>query len=261
MCRVSPARGEENLPVLSSEDSPSREGTTLWDKNLSTWKKFHTTLEEKGSLSHLPACHLSIPVLSMNLKDGEQNKLESNGSSLTHWRHWLQLDNKAEAEKQVLEHPTQPRHSYSLSNTALEALAHAVALAAFLSVQLLTPGFLKSNWDSACGSLSEEEAEGMRGTTPALTSPEQLCPLLTTEVQLLIDLVFWTQLAIVFLPDCPTVTPPLSYLEGNSNQGTPGHPEGMEERSRWVLIVISAPSPSHTTSRLPLSQKTPAREL
>lgn len=84
ICRVSPAREEENPPVLSSEDSPRREGTTLRDKDLSTWKKFHTTLEEKGSLSHLPVCHLRTPMLSTNLKDGEQNKLEGNASSLTH---------------------------------------------------------------------------------------------------------------------------------------------------------------------------------
>lgn len=80
-------------------------------------------------------------------------------------------------------------------------------------------------------------------------------------VNLLIDLMFWTQFTIVFLPDCPTVTPPLSYLEKNSNQGTPGHPKGMEKKNRWVLVVISAPSPSHTTSCLLLSQKMPAREL
>jgi len=64
----------------------------------------------------------------------------------------------------------------------LKALAHAVALAAFLSVELLTPGFLKSKCDSSPGSLPEEEAEGMWGTAPALTSTEQLCPLLTRDV-------------------------------------------------------------------------------
>lgn len=68
-------------------------------------------------------------------------------------------------------------------------------------------------------------------------------------------LFFWTQPAIVFWPDCPTVTPPLSYPEKNSNQGTPGHPEGMEKKNRWVLVVISAPSTSHTTLWLPTGKK------
>lgn len=130
-----------------------------------------------------------------------------------------------------------------------------MALAAFSSVELLTPSFLKSKCDSSPGSLSEEEAEGMWGTAPALTPAEQLCPLLATVMYLLINLVFWTQPAIVFWPDCPTVTPPLSYLEKNSNQGTPGHPERMEKKNRWVLVIISAPSTSHTTSWLPTGRK------
>ena len=75
------------------------------------------------------------------------------------------------------------------------------------------------------------------------------------EMYLLINLVFWTRPAIVFWPDRPTVTHPLSYPEKNSNQGTPGHPEGMERKNRWVLVVISAPSPSHRTSWLPIGRK------
>lgn len=110
-----------------------------------------------------------------------RNKLEGNASLLTHRRHWLQLDDKAQTEKQVLKHPTQPRSSYHSSNRGLKALAHTVALAAFLSVELMTPSFLKSKCDSSPGSLSEEEAEGMWGTAPALTSTEQLCPLSTRD--------------------------------------------------------------------------------
>lgn len=68
----------------------------------------------------------------------------------------------------------------------------AVALAAFLSVELLTPGFQKSKCDCSPGSLSEEEAEGTWAAAPALTSPEQLCPLLTAGMYSLINLIFWT---------------------------------------------------------------------
>lgn len=152
------------------------------------------------------------------LQAASRNKLESNASTLTHRRHRLQPDNEAYAENQILEHPTQARNSSHSSNRGSKALAQAVALAAFLSVELLTPGFLKSKCDSSPGSLSQEEAEGMWGTTPALTSSLDLhratLPLIDN---LLINLVFWTQPAIVFWPDCPTVTPLLSYPEKDSN--------------------------------------------
>lgn len=166
-----------------------------------------------------------------------RNKLEGNASLLTHRRHWLQLDDETDREKQVLEHPTQPRNRYHSSNRGLKALAHVVALVAFLSAELLTPSFLKSKCDSSPGSLSEEEAEGMWGTAPALTSTEQFCPLLTTEMYLLINLGFWTQPAIVFWPDRPTVTPPLSYLEKNSNQGHPDIPKGWKRRTDGCLLL------------------------
>lgn len=132
-----------------------------------------------------------------------RNKFEGNASLLTHWRHWLQLDGEADTDKQVLEHPTQPRNSYHSSNTGLKALAHAVALAAFLSVELLIPRFLKSKCDGSPRSLSEEEAEGMWGTAPALTFTEQLCPLLTTKMYLLINLVFLDSTRYCFLAWLP----------------------------------------------------------
>lgn len=128
-----------------------------------------------------------------------------------------------------------------------------------LTLWLLQPSSRWSFWpqafwrasDRSARRLSEEEAEGMWDTAPALTSTKHLCLLLTTETYLLINLDFLTQLTIVF---CPTVTPPLSYPEKNSNQGTPGHPEGMEKENGWVL-VISAPSTSCTTSWLPKGRK------
>lgn len=143
--------------------------------------------KEKGYFSHLPVFHLRIPRLTVNLGDGKRK--QGNASLLTHRRHWLELNDKGNTEKQVLEHPTEPRKSHHSRDRGLKVPVQAVALAAFLSVELLTPGFQESKCDCSSGSLSEE---GTWATAPALTSSEQLCPLLTAVMDLLINLVFWT---------------------------------------------------------------------
>lgn len=90
---------------------------TLQQKDLSNWKEFYITFKEKGFFSHLPASHLRIPRLTVNLRNGK-HKL-GNASLLTHRRHWLELNNE---EKQELEHPTEPKRATTQGTEAWKSL-------------------------------------------------------------------------------------------------------------------------------------------
>lgn len=96
------------------------EDFTLCNTRIFPTGRNFTSPSNKRDISPTFQFYLRIPRLTVNLTDGKQK--QGNASLLTHGRHRLELNNKVNAEEQVLEHPTEPRRATTQGTEASKSL-------------------------------------------------------------------------------------------------------------------------------------------